>query len=150
MAGQTDEALRQIEYEVVNLMRRADFKKTLDGQASSLPRSCYLILCRLLEENPQSILQLAECFQLDVSTMSRQVKALESRALVSRRTGKRDGRVSLIYITEKGEKSVTELRVKRVQIYGRLLADWTGEEQLIFAGLLARLNRKIEKRRKLK
>lgn len=150
MADQAREALRQIEYEVVNLMRRADFKKTLDGEASSLPRSCYLILCQLLEKNPQSIQQLAECFQLDVSTMSRQVKALETRVLVSRQTGKDDGRVSLISITDKGKESVSKLRGQRVRLYGELLADWSGREQALFAELLARLNRKIEGRRKLK
>ncbi|MFT8317748.1 MAG: MarR family transcriptional regulator [Sporolactobacillus sp.] len=150
MDDQTYAALQQIEYEVVNLMRRADFKKTLDGEANSLPRSCYLILCRLLDKNPQSIQQLADCFQLDVSTMSRQVKALENRALVSRQIGKKDGRVSLIFITGRGKKSVTELREQRVQLYRELLADWSDQQRMTFAELLARLNKKIEKRRKLK
>ncbi|RYL95016.1 MarR family transcriptional regulator [Sporolactobacillus sp. THM7-4] len=141
--------LEKIEYEVIMLLRRADFKKTLDGRANSLFRSGYLILSTLLAHSPLTVRELADIFQLDLSTISRQIKALESRGLVARKIGARDGRVNQIYITDSGKKSVTALKEDRLSVYQELLDDWTDEEKNAFAGLLARFNRKIEQRRRL-
>ncbi|CAM3064907.1 MarR family winged helix-turn-helix transcriptional regulator [Sporolactobacillus spathodeae] len=145
---ESNESIGRIEYEVVHLLRRADFKKTVDGKKCSLPRSCYLILCQLLERNPRSIQQLADYFKLDVSTLSRQVKALEARGLVSRKTGKADGRVRLISITESGSVSVKQLRRQRYDGYQELLSDWSPEEKAQLADLLEKLNKAIEQGRK--
>lgn len=150
MAVSGSDPLELIEYEVVMLLRRADFKKTLDGQENSLFRSGYLILNMLLKKSPLSVRELADLFQLDVSTMSRQVKALENRALVTRRIGKHDGRVNQISITRAGRQAVSALKEERIRIYRGLLEDWSEEERTVFADHLARLNRKIERRRRLK
>lgn len=142
--------LEVIEYEVVMLLRRADFKKTMDGRKNSLFRSGYLILNVLLKESPMSVRGLADLFQLDLSTMSRQIKALENKALIARKIEDHDGRVHQISITEAGRHAVSALKEERIRIYQGLLDDWSEEERTVFADHLARLNRKIERRKRLK
>ncbi|MFT8871547.1 MAG: MarR family transcriptional regulator [Sporolactobacillus sp.] len=144
-----EEVLEHIEYEIVNLMRRADFKKTMDGKRTSLPRSCYLILCRLLEGGPKSICDLAAGFGLDISTMSRQVQALERRQLVCRETGKANARTRLITMTAGGREVVLRLRRQRAALYGELLDDWSRDELESFAAHLAVLNERIAQRKQL-
>ncbi|WP_100486706.1 MarR family winged helix-turn-helix transcriptional regulator [Sporolactobacillus pectinivorans] len=145
----SDPALEQIEHEVVMLLRRADFKKTLDGDENSLFRSGYLILNLLLKKSPLAAYELADHFQLDVSTISRQVKTLENKRLVERKIGEHDGRVNQIFITEAGRQSVISLKKERLMVYADLLADWSGVEKASFAEHLAKLNRKIESRHRL-
>lgn len=145
-----DPALEQIEHEVVMLLRRADFKKTLDGDDNSLFRSGYLILNLLLKKSPLAAYELADHFQLDVSTVSRQIKALENKHLVVRKTGEHDGRVNQIFITDAGKRSVVKLKKERLMVYDSLLAGWSEEEKAVFADHLARLNRKIESRHRLR
>ncbi|TGA97933.1 MarR family transcriptional regulator [Sporolactobacillus shoreae] len=144
-----DPALEQIEHEVVMLLRRADFKKTLDGAENNLFRSGYLILNLLQQTSPLAVRELADHFQLDVSTVSRQIKALENRHLVERRIGEHDGRVNQIFITDAGKRSVVKLKKERLMVYDSLLAGWSEEEKAVFADHLARLNRKIESRHRL-
>lgn len=141
--------IETIEREVLMLLRRADFKKTLDGKKNSLYRSGYLILQALLLNNPMTVGELTDLFQLDMSTMSRQIKALESKGLVERKMGTRDARINHIFITGSGREAVITLRNKRINIYREILNDWSDEDIAVFGRLLTRLNRKIEQRRRL-
>lgn len=141
--------IETIEREVLMLLRRADFKKTLDGKKNSLYRSGYLILQALLLNNPMTVGELTDLFQLDMSTMSRQIKALESKGLVERKMGMRDARINHIFITGSGREAVITLRNKRINIYREILNDWSDEDIAVFGRLLTRLNRKIEQRRRL-
>ncbi len=141
--------LEQIEQEVVTLLRRADFKRTLDGSQGSMDRSAYLILKKLKEKGHPSIGDVADFFQLNYSTASRQVAALESHGLIRRFTERNDARVSLIEMTSVGAELLAEVHTKRLKEYEEILMEWTEEEMCVFAQLLSRLNRTLEKRRRL-
>lgn len=144
-----ESGIEVIEREVVMLLRRADFKKTLDGKKNSLYRSGYLILKALLQNNPMTVGELTDLFQLDMSTMSRQIKALESKGLVERKMGAHDARINHIFITDSGREAVIRLKQQRLGSYREILDDWSNDEIEIFARLLTRLNRKIERKRRL-
>jgi len=143
------DAIDMIDIEVVTLLRRADFKRTLDGEKNSLDRSGYLILHTLNKEGPKTIRTLSDIFQLNISTMSRQIHALESKGHIERNTDVHDARVNLISISESGKDALLKLREQRRTSYEELLSDWKEEEKEIFAELITRLNRKIEKTRRL-
>ncbi|MED1201619.1 MarR family winged helix-turn-helix transcriptional regulator [Heyndrickxia acidicola] len=149
MAKNEKDSIETIELEIVMLLRRADFKKTLDGNKNSLDRSGYLLLTLLANEGPLSIRVMADRFQLNMSTISRQVHALEVNGLIQRKEDELDARVSLIYISEKGQTALNASKKYRIESYENILEGWTNDEKGIFADLLTRLNRAIEKRRKL-
>ncbi|GGA26958.1 MarR family winged helix-turn-helix transcriptional regulator [Paenibacillus physcomitrellae] len=142
--------VEEIEHEVIAMMRRADFKRTLDGSETSMDRSAYLLLKWLEKDGPAAIGAIAEAFQLDHSTISRQIAALEGKGWIQRTPSPEDARISVIGITETGAEAVASARSKRTESYGRLLQDWTDEEVETFSSLLTRLNRTIDayKRRK--
>jgi DNA-binding MarR family transcriptional regulator len=149
MAKNEKDSIETIEHEIVMLLRRADFKKTLDGKKNSLDRSGYLLLTLLANDGPLSIRLMAERFQLNMSTISRQVHALEANGLIQRKADELDARVSLIDITEKGHAALNSSKKYRRESYVDILEGWTKEEKDLFADLLTRLNRSIEKRKKL-
>ncbi|KHD85061.1 MarR family winged helix-turn-helix transcriptional regulator [Heyndrickxia ginsengihumi] len=149
MADYVKDTIETIEHEIVVLLRRADFKRTLDGRQKSLDRSGYLILQRLYEDGPTTTKELSKLFQLNISTVSRQIAALESKGLIAREIDEKDARVSFLSITEDGRRAFLHSKKERYESYTEILEGWTDEERDIFATLLTRLNRKIEKRRKL-
>ena len=140
----------QISDEVITLMRRADFKRTLDGSADAMDRSAYLLLKWLDREGAAAIGVIAEAFQLDNSTVSRQVAALETKGWVQRCSDPGDARVSKVEIADAGREAVRAANDQRRNAYAEALSDWQDEELQHFAQLLARLNRAIEKRKKLR
>src|SRR5690242_1267084 len=93
------EAIDLVEHELTRLLRRAESARTRHPAALRLDRSAYLLLGELEWRGPRGIAALAQSFQLDVSTASRQVAALEAKGLVERRADPADGRVCLLEIT---------------------------------------------------
>jgi DNA-binding MarR family transcriptional regulator len=76
------------------------------------------------------------------------VTFLQTKGFIERYVDERDGRVSLLFITEKGKESLLSAKQDRRNAYLKILSDLTIEETEIFAELLTRLNRKIEQRNK--
>ncbi|SHE87008.1 DNA-binding transcriptional regulator, MarR family [Seinonella peptonophila] len=143
------ENLNQIDHEIVMLMLRADFKKALDRNKESLERSSYLILKELMESRVRGLSELAEHFQLDLSTISRQIRILEKNNYIRRFVHPQDARIKLIEITKNGIEVLQKTQKKRLKAYHELTHDWTSEEVTMFAQLLTRLNRAMEKRRQI-
>ncbi|PES05839.1 hypothetical protein CN488_30315, partial [Bacillus anthracis] len=111
--------------------------------------SGYLLLKLLAAEGPLSIRVIAEIFHLNMSTVSRQVRTLESGGLVNRKSEEFDARVRIISMTDDGKNKLESSRKYRWESYMEVLVDWSENEKNIFESLLTRLNRAIEKRRKL-
>lgn len=139
-----------IEHEVVLLLRRADFKRTLDGAAHSMDRSAYLLLKWLDREGSSANGAISEAFQLDNSTVSRQIAALEAKGWARRYSDSEDARVNVVEITDSGKEALIAAKLARLDAYSELLEDWTDQELEQFSQLLARLNRSIERRKQLK
>ncbi|MBS4173078.1 MarR family transcriptional regulator [Bacillus sp. FJAT-49736] len=144
-----NDAIGRIEMEIVTLLRRADFKRTLDGEKNSLDRSGYLILHTLLEEGSKTIRSLSDIFQLNISTMSRQIQALESKGHIERNSDTSDGRVNFISISVSGKNALLKAKKVRRATYEEILSDWKEDEKDIFAELITKLNRKIETMRRI-
>lgn len=142
MDARTD-TIDLVEQELTRLLRRAESARTRHPAALRLDRSAYLLLGELERRGPLGIATLAQSFQLDVSTASRQVAALEAKRLVERRADPTDGRVCLLEITPHGRAELGETRRARHTLFAELLADWSDEEHRQFGTYLARLNRAI-------
>ncbi|MFI8684512.1 MarR family winged helix-turn-helix transcriptional regulator [Rossellomorea sp. NPDC077527] len=135
-----ENSIERIEYELTTLIRKAVFRDQSERKIGILERSAYLLMRKLDEHGPSRLKELAEAFQLDISTLSRQASALEAKEFIQRFSDPSDGRVSVFDLTEVGkEKLVIDSRM-RLEWYEDLLEGWSNEEKKVFGELLVRMN----------
>jgi len=118
----------------------------LDQDGLDLERAGYLLLGRIVADGPARVSTLADDLALDLSTVSRQVAALEAAGLVGRTTEASDRRASVIAATDLGVAVFDRNRAIWLATLRDLLADWTAAERAAFARLFARLNDSIAAR----
>ncbi|WP_432834470.1 MarR family winged helix-turn-helix transcriptional regulator [Dactylosporangium sp. CA-092794] len=111
-----------------------------------LERPAYVLLSRVAVEGPIRLSALAAEVSLDLSTVSRQVAALESAGLMHRYPDPSDKRASLVEVTDLGNEVYAENRDRWLSIWEELLADWTPQQRRLFAELFTRLNESIADR----
>jgi DNA-binding MarR family transcriptional regulator len=116
-----------------------------DMPCRPLERAAYGVLGRIATGGPERLSTLAGDLCVDLSTVSRQVAALEVAGLVRRTPDPTDRRASLIEVTETGADVLAQNRSKWLEALRELLADWTTAERQEFARLFARLNEAMEK-----
>lgn len=110
-----------------------------------LDRSGYLLLSRLDAEGAMSIGQLADAFQLDVSTVNRQTGALLRAGLVERIPDPDGGLARKLRITSQGADRMAAERTCRQTGLSRLLESWTPEDVIRLEDVLTRFNREVER-----
>ena len=108
-----------------------------------MDRSAYVLLVRLVE-NPWRVGELAEHLCLDVSTVSRQVQALEDRGLARREPHPTDRRGSVVVIAPQGREVVEQHRRAWRKIFAELLSDVSTTDLETVASVLDRLGARIE------
>jgi DNA-binding MarR family transcriptional regulator len=126
-------------------LRRADrfYCDLRDGQGLELERAAYALLGRIVTGGPARLSALAEDMGLDLSTISRQVAALEAAGLVARTTDVADRRASVIAATAVGTEVFARNKAIWMSAMHDLLSDWTPTERSEFARLFTRFNEKI-------
>jgi DNA-binding MarR family transcriptional regulator len=125
-----DEVLGAIETQVALIMRL--------GEASR--RSTGLKPHRALDRAAT----LADRLNLDGSTVTRQVTALQHDGLVERHRDPNDGRGTVIEATDIGLKQVDAVQAARRALYDRVLYDWSPAERENLAATLTRLTGAID------
>lgn len=101
------------------------------------------ILARLDDLGPSRLSTLASVLCLDLSTVSRQVPALERHGWVARERDPEDHRAQLLDLTALGREVLADVRRTRTDVLTRLLPDWTEGELQGLADQLARFNRDV-------
>jgi DNA-binding MarR family transcriptional regulator len=139
-----DELFEHIEHAIAVFVRRAEATRIGYLNYKDFDRSTYLLLLQLQKKGPLGIKALADIFQLDLSTLSRQTASLESKGFVERKYDPNDARVNLLRITPKGAQQLQEVKQARQAFYARLLADWSEEESRSFGQLLQKFNETVE------
>ncbi|MGC4836966.1 MarR family winged helix-turn-helix transcriptional regulator [Micromonospora vinacea] len=146
MSDDHDEStLGRIETEVALLMRFGEATRRATGTAEHrvLDRAAYVILRHLADAGPQNVSALAARLNLDGSTVTRQVSALQRDGLITRTPDPSDGRGTVISPTPAGLQRMAAVQAARTRLYGDMLADWSGEDRAMLAALLARLNQAL-------
>jgi DNA-binding MarR family transcriptional regulator len=105
----------------------------------ALDRAAYVILRQLQEHGPQNVSALADRLNLDGSTVTRQVTALQQEGLIERQADPHDGRGTVIKPTAVGLKQVDAVRAARRDLYDRILGDWSPADREALATTLERL-----------
>jgi DNA-binding MarR family transcriptional regulator len=141
-----DEVLGTIETQVALLMRlgEATRRSTDVKPHRALDRAAYVILRRLQQDGPQNVSALATALNLDGSTVTRQVTALQKDGLIERRRDPRDGRGTMIEATAVGLQQVDAVREARRSLYGTVLRDYSGEERRELAATLERFTAALD------
>lgn len=139
-----DKSLETIELELAVLYRRMT-TVTASRKNGSLDRAAYLLLHRIYDQGAVGVKALAEEFQLDISTVSRQAAALEHKGYVRRIPDPADRRAFFMEITELGLKKFTTYKANRLARIQELLEDWPAEDTVTFAALLQKFNHELMK-----
>ncbi|MGC4814691.1 MarR family winged helix-turn-helix transcriptional regulator [Micromonospora sp. DT228] len=145
MSDDDESTLGQIETEVALLMRFGEATRRATGTAEHrvLDRAAYVILRHLADAGPQNVSALAARLNLDGSTVTRQVSALQRDGLITRTPDPCDGRGTVISPTAAGLQRMAAVQAARTRLYGDMLADWTTEDRSTLAVLLGRLNQAL-------
>ncbi|MEH7073307.1 MarR family winged helix-turn-helix transcriptional regulator [Neobacillus drentensis] len=137
------QSLEMIELELAILIRRTT-SNSINKRIGNLDRSAYLILRRIVEKGAVGVKVLAEEFQLDISTISRQGAALEHKGYLYRIPDALDGRAYYLQITELGKKELFDYKQARLERITELVEDWSEEECKIFGKLLKKFNQSFK------
>jgi DNA-binding MarR family transcriptional regulator len=143
-----ESTLGRIETEVAMLMRFGEATRRATGTAEHrvLDRAAYVILRHLAEAGPQNVSALAARLNLDGSTVTRQVSALQRDGLITRTPDPADGRGTVISATPGGLQRMAAVQAARTRLYGDMLADWSADDRATLATLLGRLNEALVSR----
>ncbi len=151
--AQTLEAIRiekdsvaALEYEMAVLVRMLTATRPRNPQVSTMDRSAYLILHQLEEAGaPVALQDLASRLHADLSTVSRQVSAMEKKGLIQKYPDPEDSRVHRVAVTAHGGKQFGAMREARHATYSEILKDWPAPEREALATQLTRLNQAIRR-----
>ncbi|MGY4099595.1 MarR family winged helix-turn-helix transcriptional regulator [Nocardia sp. R16R-3T] len=138
-----DDALARLVFELTLLARH--FPASLVRRRGfRLDRSAYLILTRLEMDAPLSLRELSQAFQLDISTINRQVAAMLKQGLVERVPDPDGGIARKIRASAKGLELVAADREQSHEGIGAVVADWAVADITQLSGLISRFNMSIE------
>ncbi|SCF46154.1 MarR family winged helix-turn-helix transcriptional regulator [Micromonospora mirobrigensis] len=140
--------LGRIETEVALLMRFGEATRRASGSAEHrvLDRAAYVILRHLDVAGPQNVSALAAKLNLDGSTVTRQVSAMQRDGLIARTPDPADGRGTVVSPTPAGLQRMAAVRTARTRLYGDILAAWSTDDRDTLAELLHRFNQALESR----
>lgn len=139
---QNGKNLDALNHELITLIRHG----SLDKKHGGLDRSSYTLLHHLASHGKVGVKALAEALGLDTSTISRQTSVLMEKNYVVRVPDPQDGRSSYFEITALGSEKLAKAHEIRLERYGQIFADWSAADCQTFSELLARLNRKLQRK----
>lgn len=137
-----DEVLSTIETQVALLMRlgEATRRSTDLRPHRALDRAAYVLLRHLQAHGPLNVTTLADQLNLDGSTVTRQVTALQKAGLAERAADPRDGRGTVIEATDLGLQQVDAVARARRVLYDQILHDWNDQDRRELAQTLEHFN----------
>ena len=131
--------------EVARAILRMPVPAHVLGEGERVDRSQYWALVRLGEApSPLRLSDLAAALELDLSTVSRQVRQLVDTGLVTREADPVDGRACLVALSDKGHAVLDAVRSARSDVLRRSMADWSDSERAALADGVERLARDLQ------
>ncbi|SEN53638.1 MarR family winged helix-turn-helix transcriptional regulator [Paenibacillus sp. OV219] len=143
-------AFQLLQQEMAIFIRRAEAARIAYLSEHDCDRSTYLLLQHLKKNGPVGMKALSTSLQLDISTASRQIAALETKGFVERTSDPKDARVSLLQLSDSGSSFLLRAKELRHQFYTLLLEDWSQAECEQFGHLLQKFNQTVEQFRQRK
>lgn len=111
--------------------------------AAGLTQAEYYLLVNLDESGTSTGKELSCRLNLDKTTVSRQLTALEEAGSITRETDPTNRRSHLISLTDAGRERLAEARRHTVVVLEKRFASWPPEELEDLADTLARFNEQL-------
>lgn len=106
---------------------------------ASIGRTGYWLLVLVSEQAPLRLSDLAGTVELDLSTISRQIRDLVASGLITRTPDPADGRAALLSLTDQGVAVLEAVSEFRRRVLAEAIAEWSDEERNSLASGLLRL-----------
>jgi len=139
-------SMTELEQQLSMLARRLAKPVRLHGPSGHtvLDRPAYQALWRIVEEGPLRSTVLAGLLEVDLSVVSRQVKALEDVGFVQRATDPADARAALVSATDVGRAAFEDTKQRRHDVLTEVLSDWPAQDRSELVRMLTRFNLELE------
>lgn len=128
----------------LSLMARHYMATRQQRAGQVLDRSAYVLLSRLEQDRPRTLKELATAFNLDISTINRQVTALVRQDLAERIADPDGGVARKFRPTELGLQRLRSDRAQSREGVASIVTDWPPERVEEFLTLLTKFNVSIE------
>jgi len=125
--------------EVARAILRLDVPPGALAEGASIDKAGYWLLVRISREEPLRLSVLAGSVELDLSTVSRQIRDLVAGGLVRKAPDPDDGRASLLSLSERGWAVLEAVSEARRQVLAEAIVGWSEEERTSLAQSLLRL-----------
>lgn len=140
-----DDTIGIIELELLRLVRHLETFSRQSALYLEVDRAGYLALRTIEDLGALTTKALATALNLDASTVTRQITALEASGLVERRPDPNDRRSSTIALTAEGRRMMGGVERERRQGIEALVGDWAEREKVSLGRALNRLNTSLRK-----
>lgn len=137
----------ELAYEFVLMTRYSVQNLPWIGRENAMDRSALLLLARLEGSGPMSVAELADAFELNTSTVHRQLKAALSNGLIELIDDPSGAPAKLHRPTDEGRRQLRKEMQERAESHAATTADWSDEDVETFARLFRRYNQASEARR---
>jgi DNA-binding MarR family transcriptional regulator len=136
----SDDTIGVIELELLKLVRQLETFGRRSSLYLDIDRAGYLALRTIEDLGPLSTKALAAALNLDASTVTRQIAALESGGYVDRRPDPNDRRSSTILLTAEGRQMMDGVEQERRAGIEVLVDAWDDREKAVLGRVLNKLN----------
>jgi DNA-binding MarR family transcriptional regulator len=136
----SDDTIGVIELELLKLVRHLETFGRRSSLYLHIDRAGYLALRTIEDLGPLSTKALATALNLDASTVTRQIAALETGGYVDRRPDPNDRRSSTILLTAEGRRMMDGVEQERRQGIEALVDAWDDREKAALGRVLNKLN----------
>jgi DNA-binding MarR family transcriptional regulator len=113
----------------------------------TMTRTGYWLLVKVSDQAPIRLSDIADSVELDLSTISRQVRDLVAAGLLAKVPDPADGRAALLSLTAQGAAVLEAVSEARRQVLAEAIAEWTDEERNALAAGLHRLGDDLQQLR---
>jgi DNA-binding MarR family transcriptional regulator len=137
---EADDTIGVIELELLKLVRHLETFGRRSSLYHHIDRAGYLALRTIEDLGPLSTKALATALNLDASTVTRQIAALEAGGFVDRRPDPNDRRSSTILLTAEGRRMMDGVEQERRQGIEALVDTWDDREKAVLGRVLTKLN----------
>lgn len=135
---QFPEALDTAMFRLGQELRR--LRVTVNNEVTYAIGTSFWELSLLKQRGTLRVSEIAVLINLDVSTVSRQLKALNEKGFVKRTLDEADGRAAYFELTEAGHEIFDILTERRRSVISEALKGWDEASRASLATLLDRLN----------
>lgn len=146
MSARRAETLGELEREIGVMVRRIRRVIALRARAvhPDLAPASYLMLTYVAEKGPLRASEIADQFDMDKGSISRQVSHLTELGLLERATDPDDRRAQLVSASDEGRSRLADVARHRRKWLDEQLGDWSEEDLAAFVDTLGRYNRALD------